>query len=385
MGTLWCVVLFSILHVITVNSAVQAQVKVNEPPRVVIAKGSGEIFIEKGKREYKPKFTEVDISKYAAGAIYAELKLSSGGCNAKLITTPIPTEDGRNNSGYFTVAAGKSETGKLTGLNITDGLISYFDRTISKSNKSSKFYVSVDFPMKGIGLWYAKDCTGTYEITVYVMYGKKVCGTLPPIPSELSRKLAEANRLTKYSERAKLYHQIHEELQKRGVGVGFFEAASTVTDNFSDDHWGFEKKSQDFLDNLSKELAGINAKYAYELLQTGKLEKENKSGYFSDPTAIDNELIRREQVVAENKLLSLSEGREIIASINDRTNSWLTRNVGGILFSSASATNEVRNRKRKRNPNAEFDYGDIKDRTSVGEILATKYRNSNLANAILCR
>ena len=385
MRKLCCVVLFSIIQVISINPDVQAQVKLGDAPLVVIAKASGEIFLEKGrnKREYKPKFTEVDISNYASGVIYAELKMSSGDCDPVLTTTATPTEDRRNNVIYISIRPGKAPGSVLS---IRDGLISHFDRNLaSKFNKSPKLYVSANFRFQGMMLWYAKECSGTYEITVYVWKGIKICGTLPPIPSELGRKIAELNRLTTYGERSTAYNQIHKELHKRGIGVGFFEAASTVTNNFYYDLWKFDKKAQGFLNGLSKELAGINARYATELLQTGKLEKEDKSGYFSEPTAIDIELVRREQAFAEKKLSNLSEGREIITLINDRTNSALNKFIGEALFSSVSATNKVRDNKRKTNPNADFDYGNIKDRTSVGEILAGKYRDNFLPNAILCR
>src|SRR6201999_2400158 len=120
----------------------------------------------------------------------------------------------------------KSGAGDLGLLSINDGVISGY--------KVSKFYITSDLPYAGMALWYAPNCNSTYEITIYVKGGKKICGTLPPIPATLKKLLADLVKTKSYKERSDIYHAIHQELQKRGIGAGFFEAASVTTDNL---HW----------------------------------------------------------------------------------------------------------------------------------------------------
>lgn len=56
-------------------------------------------------------------------------------------------------------------------------------------------------------------------------------------------------------------------------------------------------------------------------------------------------------------------------------------------YSSLNAARLIREQKRKsrRDPNAQFDYGDMRDRVGVGDILSGKFRDENLPNGILCR
>lgn len=357
-----------------------AQPKEAQP--VLLTRGSGEIFYKKGEGTSKPKFTEVDVSQYATGRLYGELKVS-GTCDGSYTMAFVPTENKKETSTYFVVGGNKSGAGDLGLLTIKDGAL--------LGPKVSKFYITSDLPVAGMALWYAASCNSTYEISIYVKSGKKICGTLPPITAKFKKLLADLVKTKSYKERSDIYHAIHEELQNRGIGAGFFEAASVTTDNI---HWSpdLEARSQEFLDNLSQELAVMNAQLAVELLQTGKLANESSSGPFSFPSAIDHEMVRREQAYAEQKLSSQPNRSEIVAAVNNQMNGTMDNLVGqGLekagMYSSLKAARLIREQKRKsrRDPNAQFDYGDVKDRVGVGDILSGKFRNENLPNGILCR
>lgn len=220
---------------------------------------------------------------------------------------------------------------------------------------------------------------------------QSACGNLPPIPAELKKLLADLVKTKSYKERSEIYDAIHKELQKRGIGAGFFEAASVTTNNI---HWSLDldKNTQEFLDSLSQELAVMNAQLAVELLQTGKLANESNSATFSYPSQIDREMVRREQAYAEKKLSSQTNRSEIVAAMNKEMNGTMDSLLGqGFdklgMYSSLNAARLIREQKRKsrRDPNAQFDYGDMRDRVGVGDILSGKFRDENLPNGILCR
>jgi hypothetical protein len=357
-----------------------AQPKEAQP--VLLTRGSGEIFYKKGEGTSKPKFTEVDISQYATGRLYGELKVS-GTCDGSYTTALAPTENKKETSTYFVVGGNKSGAGDLGLLTIKDGVL--------LGPNVSKFYITSDLPVAGMALWYAASCNSTYEISIYVKSGKKICGTLPPIRAKLKKLLADLAKTKSYKERSDIYHAIHEELQKRGIGAGFFEAASVTTDNI---HWSpdLDTSTQEFLNSLSQELAVMNAQFAVELLQTGKLANENKSGNSSYPSQIDREMVRREQAYAEKKLSSLPNRSQIVGAMNKEMNGMLDGLLSqGLekmgMYNSLIAARNIRDQKRKsrRDPNAQFDYGDVRDRVGVGEILSGKFRNENLPNGILCR
>jgi hypothetical protein len=376
---------FSVLAFVSFCSALITPVLYAQPKEaqpVLLTRGSGEIFYKKGEGTSKPKFTEVDISQYATGRLYGELKVS-GTCDGSYTTALAPTENKKDTSTYFVVGGNKSGNGDLGSLMIKDGVL--LGRNVSK------FYITSDLPAAGMALWYAADCNSTYEISIYVKGGKKNCGTLPPISAQLKKLLADLVKTKSYKERSEIYHAIHEELQKRGIGAGFFEAASVTTDNI---HWSLDldNNSQEFLNSLSQELAEMNARLAVELLQTGKLASESNSGLFSYPSQIDREMVRREQAYAEQILSSQPNRSEIVAAMNKEMNGTMDGLVSqGLekagMYSSLKAARQIREQKRKsrRDPNAQFDYGDMKDRVGVGEILSGKFRDDNLPNGILCR
>jgi hypothetical protein len=203
------------------------------------------------------------------------------------------------------------------------------------------------------------------------------------IDPAFEKEINSLPNLTTYAERSVVYKKIHDALQKtKCARIGFFGAASIVTNNFDWDATlsaipiinltTTQKTAKTFLDELSKELAAENAKYAIELLKTERLSNLSKHD------EIDNELVKREQELAKAKLdrLDSAKRKEVVDSINGTTNAFLTRWVATLVFSSVSATNDVRKNKRTRlkNPNAEYDYGDIDDRKDVGKILAANYR-----------
>lgn len=168
MRKLWYVAIFSIVQVITFSLNTQAQVKVNPPLSdiITIKTVSGTIGRQKRQPTEKRKFVEVNLSEYESGLIFADLKVSSGGCNADLITTDIPTEDRKNNLLRTRVLSGGTKTTDL--FEMRNGYV------LANNQKVSKFYVTAAvFPI-GLAAWYSGDCTGTYEITVYIKNGKKI-------------------------------------------------------------------------------------------------------------------------------------------------------------------------------------------------------------------
>jgi hypothetical protein len=375
----------TILAFVSFCSAFMTPVLYAQPKEVkpvLLTRGSGEISYKKGEGVSKPKFTEVDVSQYATGRLYGELKVS-GTCGGSYTTAYAPTENKKEMSTYFVVGANKSGSGDLGLLSIKDGVLT--------GRNASKVYITADLPAAGMALWYAADCNSTYEISIYIKGGKKNCGTLPPIPEKLKKLLADLVKTKSYKERSDIYHAIYEELQKRGIGAGFFEAASVTTDNI---HFSpnLDTNTQAFLDSLSQELAAMNAQLAVELLQTGKLANEGNSGVSSFPAAIDHEMVRREQAYAEKKLSSQTNRSEIVTAMNKEMNGTMDgllaqgfEKMG--MYSSLKAATQIREQKRKgrRDPNAQFDYGDMKDRVGVGDILSGKFRDDNLPNGILCR
>jgi len=176
-----------------------------------------------------------------------------------------------------------------------------------------------------------------------------------------------------YWERWQSYSSINDNLHCRGIGVGFFGAASAVTRGFSVDLTEFGKNSQKFLDDTSKALALMNASLATELINTSKLKLSN-GGYLTNPADIDKELVRREQQYVENALKTNWYSADIIRNINSRTKWHLDYNIVGPMISNISAISAVRFQKRRNNPGAEFDYGNINDRIAVGILTSSQYR-----------
>jgi|ERR1051326_50740 hypothetical protein len=136
----------------------------------------------------------------------------------------------------------------------------------------------------------------------------------------------------------------------------------------------------------------MNAQLAVELLQTGKLANESNNGRFSYPSQIDREMVRREQAYAEKKLSSQTNRSEIVAAMNKEMNGTMDgllsqgfEKMG--MYNSLNAARLIREQKRRsrRDHNTQFDYGDMKDRVGVGEILSGKFRDENLPKGILCR
>lgn len=176
-----------------------------------------------------------------------------------------------------------------------------------------------------------------------------------------------------YWERWQSYSVINDNLHCRGIGVGFFGAASAVTRGFSVDLTEFGKNAQKFLDDTSKDLALLNASFATELINTGKL-KLNSGAYLTNSADIDKELVRREQQYVENALKTSWYSADIIRNINSRTKWHLDYDIFGPMISNISAISAVRSQKRRNNLSAEFDYGNINDRLAVGILTSSHYR-----------
>lgn len=343
---------------------------VNAQSEIEFAKGSG-TYDAQGGWDLKT----VDLTGYQSGKIRLVVNLGKSRCSGAWGIY----EDGSFNAN--------------TKPTITHTYPNRGGQLFKGFTKPTKFILavkrSVGFCGEGTG--------GTFEYVIYLSNWKKGnnaddCINLPPISFILSQNIEKLKTAAKYSERSQIYKRIHEELQKRGVGIGFFGAASAVTSDFSDDPFGIIKielsginrKAEIFLDDLSKELAVLNTKYAIELLETGRLKKENENSYFFNPKEIDEELVRREQKYAEKKLAADPNRKEIVEIINGITNAWGTKKGGSFFgFSSIIATNEVRNNKRKKDPSAEFDYGNITDRMNVGKTLADQNR-SNIEPKTFC-
>jgi hypothetical protein len=360
---LWITVLTIVFF--TMLLPVQAQTE-----WVEIKRGSGTL--DGGNPSWT--FFTVDLSGYSSGNLRGHISVEGG--------TGISRTGGKCWGGAQFAKEGffDPENKNPSISNPTTKLLIPNQRTsvLGNFSKPTKFILGVISTCR-------PELSSKFEYVIYIKNGKKVseipfalssnCNpkSLPLIPPELEREIAKLGSLLQYKERSRTYAQIHRELQKRGIKIGFFRAASVVTLDFSLSR-DSEKPAQDYLDGLSKDLAVINSKYILELLKTGRLEKEDKTDCFVTPEEIDNELVRREQQFAENKLFKLKDRKKIIEIINDRIKWWLDTPVLNESSGSISAINKVRNNKRKIDNKAEFDFGNITDRIGVGKILAENFR-----------
>jgi hypothetical protein len=160
---------FSMIHVIGVGFGAQAQVSTNQslPEIIKIQTASGKLGRKNREPTEKLSFTEVDLSKYESGRIFADLKVSSGGCSAALVATTTPTEDRRQLVEFARAESGGASTGDLFALSV--------GRFYLQSKRVNKFFVSGALIPVGMLAWYEKDCVGSYEITVYIKNAKPSC------------------------------------------------------------------------------------------------------------------------------------------------------------------------------------------------------------------
>jgi hypothetical protein len=157
----------------------------------------------------------------------------------------------------------------------------------------------------------------------------------------LEDRLRAAGDLKTYGQRAELYAAVNRELQRRGIHAGFFGAASSVMSVYqwgdatyeklptvphpaalqhlrSDlaEAWNQSPNTRRLMAELSRKLAVSNARTALELL--GSRGLDTPKGVIRDPVAIDTELARREQQLAQTWLsgLSASERKSAIAALD---------------------------------------------------------------------
>ena len=183
------------------------------------------------------------------------------------------------------------------------------------------------------------------------------------------------NEATNYFQRSIAYGAMGADLFCRGISVGFLGAASDVTAAFSADWRGIGGEADAFLNSLSPKLAKLNGGFFKELADTGKLRTTDGRGYLTDAAEIDAEVIKREQELAQEEYDKLSAATKALVTqqINTKIHNWI-RWPSPV----AQAMKTVRDAKRKTDPNAEFDYSDIKDRIAVGKILAEEHRKNPL-------
>jgi hypothetical protein len=165
----WFIVLLSMIQIIVFSLIVQAQVKVNPtlPEVIKIKTASGKLGRKNRESTEKLSFTEIDLSKYESGRIFADFKVSSGGCDAALVTTAIPTEDRKQLLELTRALSGGTRTADAFALS--------FGHVSLLGKKVNKFYVSGSLIPVGMAAWYSKDCVGSYEITVYIKNAKSSC------------------------------------------------------------------------------------------------------------------------------------------------------------------------------------------------------------------
>lgn len=108
----------------------------------------------------KPVFVAVDLSKYQSGRLFIDLKASSGGCNVALLAAVAPTEERKGLLELSRVLSGGTKTKES--LSFSHGRLSL------QGQKVNKFYVAGFLIPVGIMAWYSKDCTGSYEATIYI-------------------------------------------------------------------------------------------------------------------------------------------------------------------------------------------------------------------------
>lgn len=195
---------------------------------------------------------------------------------------------------------------------------------------------------------------------------EKSCGDSGPL-------IIKLNEATRYYERWPIYDAMGLNLDCRGISVGFFGAASDVTHDFAADLFGIGKEADAFLSSVSTRLAQMNVHFFKELVDTGNLKTADGQGYLTSGANIDRELVKREQALVQEELdkLSAADKAKLTQQINAKIARWIWS-----TSPSAKAMAQVRDSKRKTDPEAQFDYSDINDRIAVGNILAAERRKN---------
>jgi hypothetical protein len=140
---------------------IQTQLKVNQTPEVIKIKTvRGKLGRKNRESTEKLSFTEIDLSKYESGHIFADFRVSSGGCDAALVAASVPTEDRKQLLELTRALSGG--TAKANPLALSSGHIRLLNKRVNK------FYVSGLLIPVGMAAWYSKDCVGSYEITIYI-------------------------------------------------------------------------------------------------------------------------------------------------------------------------------------------------------------------------
>jgi hypothetical protein len=175
----------------------QARIKVNQTPQVIkIGTARGKLGRKNRGSTEKLRFTEIDLSKYQSGRIYADFKISPGGCDAALVAASAPTEDRKQLLELTRATSGGNVTADLFVL--SSGLVKLLGQRVNK------FYVSGFLIPVGMAAWYSKDCEGSYEITVYLK--DAMAGTAPSVLPCGDKEI----RLT-YNNQALNYHSYREQ------------------------------------------------------------------------------------------------------------------------------------------------------------------------------
>lgn len=158
-----------VIQIFAFGFVAQAQVNVNStlPAVIKLTTARGKLGRKNREPTEKLSFTEVDLSKYESGRIFADFKVSSGGCSAALVAAPAPTEDRKQLLEFARAGSEGATTAELLALS--------FGRVSLLGKKVSKFYVSGALIPVGMAAWYEKDCVGSYEIAVYVKNAKASC------------------------------------------------------------------------------------------------------------------------------------------------------------------------------------------------------------------
>jgi len=162
-------VVLTVIEAIGIGVVAKAQVSSNQslPEIIKIQTATGKLGRKDREPTEKLAFTEVDLSKYESGRIFADLKVSSGGCSAALVATTTPTEDRRQLVEFARAESGGTSTGNLFDLSV--------GRFYMQGKRVNKFFVSGAIIPVGMLAWYEKDCIGSYEITVYIKNAKPSC------------------------------------------------------------------------------------------------------------------------------------------------------------------------------------------------------------------
>jgi hypothetical protein len=181
----------------TLSFRIPAQVKVNQTsPLIKLKTARGKLGRKNRGSTEKLTFTEIDLRKYVSGRIFADFKVSPGGCDAALVTAAAPTEDRRQLLEVARTGSGENVTAQIFALH--SGHIRLLGKSVNK------FYVSGFLIPVGMAAWYSKDCAGSYEITVYIK--DATAGTAPSEQPCGDKEI----RLT-YNNQALNYHSYREQ------------------------------------------------------------------------------------------------------------------------------------------------------------------------------